>query len=83
MFQTLLKLKESGQVRHLGVSNLNLEQLTRLSKIEKPACLQVEVHLLCQQKALVEAAKKLSIPIVAYSPLGSKALADALAAKTG
>ncbi|XP_028038636.1 alcohol dehydrogenase [NADP(+)]-like [Bombyx mandarina] len=83
VWKTLLKLKESGQVRHLGVSNLNLEQLTRLSKIEKPACLQVEVHLLCQQKALVEAAKKLSIPIVAYSPLGSKALADALAAKTG
>nr|XP_034834109.1 aldo-keto reductase family 1 member C15-like isoform X1 [Maniola hyperantus] len=81
--QKLLKLKESGQVHHVGVSNMNEAQLSRLCSVEKPACLQVEVHVLCQQKQLIAAANRLGIPIVAYSPLGSKALADVLAAKTG
>ncbi|XP_014372217.2 uncharacterized oxidoreductase MSMEG_2408/MSMEI_2347 [Papilio machaon] len=83
VWKALLKLKDSGRVRHVGVSNVNEEQLQRLCAVEKPACLQVEVHMLCQQKALIAAANKLGIPVVAYSPLGSKALADALAAKTG
>ncbi|XP_034834110.1 aldo-keto reductase family 1 member A1-like [Maniola hyperantus] len=83
VWKKLLKLKESGQVHHVGVSNMNEAQLSRLCSVEKPACLQVEVHVLCQQKQLIAAANRLGIPIVAYSPLGSKALADVLAAKTG
>lgn len=82
-FQTVLKLKESGRVRHVGVSNLNAEQLSRVCSVAKPACLQVEVHALCQQPALAALAGKLGVPIVAHSPLGSKALADSLSAKTG
>ncbi|XP_068619098.1 aldo-keto reductase family 1 member A1-like [Battus philenor] len=83
VWKTLQKLKESGRVRHLGVSNVNEEQLRRLCAVAKPACLQVEVHLLCQQRSLIATANDLDVPVVAYSPLGSKALADALAAKTG
>ncbi|XP_063627855.1 aldo-keto reductase family 1 member A1 [Cydia splendana] len=83
VWKSLLKLKESGAVRHVGVSNLNAEQLARICAVEKPACLQVEVHLLCQQPALLAAAKRLGVPVVAYSPLGSKGLADMLAEKTG
>ncbi|XP_072929998.1 aldose reductase-related protein 2 [Epargyreus clarus] len=83
VWKTVLKLKESGKVRHVGVSNMNEEQILRLSAIEKPACLQIEVHALCQQSSMLAAAKRLDIPVVAYSPLGSKALADNLAAKTG
>ncbi|CAG9789206.1 unnamed protein product [Diatraea saccharalis] len=83
VWKEILKLKESGRVRHVGVSNVNEEQLKRLTSVYKPACLQVEVHVLCQQKDLVAAATKLGISVVAYSPLGSKALADALSAKTG
>lgn len=76
-------MKETGRVKHVGVSNFNEEQLERISQIEKPACLQVEIHALCQQGPLIEVANKLGIPIVAYSPLGSRALAEALATKTG
>ncbi|XP_028178349.1 aldo-keto reductase family 1 member A1-like [Ostrinia furnacalis] len=83
VWKAILKLKESGRVKHVGVSNLNEEQLERLTRVAKPSCLQVEVHALCQQKSLVAAANKLGVPVVAYSPLGSKALADSLAAKTG
>ncbi|XP_026734659.1 alcohol dehydrogenase [NADP(+)]-like isoform X2 [Trichoplusia ni] len=83
LWKTVLKLKESGRVRHVGVSNLNAEQLSRVCSVAKPACLQVEVHALCQQPALAAVAGKLGVPIVAYSPLGSKALADSLSAKTG
>ncbi|XP_050667876.1 aldo-keto reductase family 1 member A1-like [Leptidea sinapis] len=82
-WKEMLKLKESGRVKHLGVSNVNEEQLKRLTAIAKPECLQVEVHILCQQAPLLEAAKRLGIPVVAYSPLGSRALADLLASKTG
>ncbi|KAI8425191.1 hypothetical protein MSG28_007015 [Choristoneura fumiferana] len=81
--QAVLKLREGGAVRHVGVSNVNEEQLARLCAVERPACLQVEVHALCQQPALLTAAARLGVPVVAYSPLGSKALADALAEKTG
>ncbi|XP_060805327.1 aldo-keto reductase family 1 member A1 [Amyelois transitella] len=83
VWKSICKLKESGRVRHVGVSNVNEEQLKRLCAVQKPACLQIEVHALCQQPAMVAAAAALGVPIVAYSPLGSKALADALAAKTG
>nr|XP_032521509.1 rho crystallin-like isoform X1 [Danaus plexippus plexippus] len=81
--KAVLKLKESGRVRHVGVSNVNEEQLIRLTAVEKPACLQVEVHVLFQQKSLIAAANRLGIPVVAYSPLGSRALTNMLAAKTG
>lgn len=83
MLQTLLKLKESGRAQHVGVSNLSAAQLERVCGTARPACLQVELHALCQQPALLAAAQRLGVPLVAYSPLGSKALADALAAKTG
>ncbi|XP_075983122.1 aldo-keto reductase family 1 member A1 [Anticarsia gemmatalis] len=83
LWKAVLKLKESGRVRHVGVSNLNEEQLARVCSVAKPACLQVELHVLCQQPSLVAAANKLGVPVVAYSPLGSKALADAKAAQTG
>ncbi|XP_053614117.1 aldo-keto reductase family 1 member A1-like [Plodia interpunctella] len=83
VWKSICKLKESGRARHVGVSNVNAEQLRRLCAVQKPACLQVEVHALCQQPALVAEARELGVPIVAYSPLGSKALADALAEKTG
>lgn len=83
IFQAILKLKESGRVRHVGVSNVNEKQLRRLCDVSRPACLQVEVHVLCQQPALIAAATQLAIPVVAYSPLGSRELAEALASKTG
>ncbi|XP_031770164.2 aldo-keto reductase family 1 member A1-like [Galleria mellonella] len=83
VWKAILKLKDSGRVRHVGVSNVNEEQLRRLCAVEKPACLQIEVHALCQQNSMIATANDLGIPIVAYSPLGSKALADALSEKTG
>lgn len=70
-------------MRHVGVSNVNAQQLQRLTAAGRPACLQIEMHALCQQEEMIAAAAALNIPVVAYSPLGSKALADALAAKTG
>ncbi|XP_023940010.2 aldo-keto reductase family 1 member A1 [Bicyclus anynana] len=83
VWKEMLKIKESGRARHVGVSNMSEEQLNRLSAIGKPECLQVEVHVLFQQKELIAAANRLGIPIVAYSPLGSKGLVDMLATKTG
>ncbi|GBP04167.1 1,5-anhydro-D-fructose reductase [Eumeta japonica] len=79
----LQDLKKSGRARNVGVSNVNAEQLARLCEVARPACLQVEIHVLCQQAELVRTAAELGVPVVAYSPLGSRGLANALAAKTG
>ncbi|KAJ8713930.1 hypothetical protein PYW08_007550 [Mythimna loreyi] len=58
--RALLKLKESDVVRHVGVSNLNAAQLERVAAVARPACLQVELHALCQQPALLAAAQRLA-----------------------
>ncbi|XP_026331348.1 prostaglandin F synthase 2-like [Hyposmocoma kahamanoa] len=62
---------------------MNEKQLRRLCGVARPACLQIEVHALCQQPRLLAAARQLAIPVIAYSPLGSKMLAEVLASKTG
>ncbi|XP_041969140.1 aldose reductase-related protein 2-like [Aricia agestis] len=83
VWKELIKIKESGRVRHIGVSNMNEEQINRFTKLYKPECLQIEINVTCQQTSLVAEAKRLGIPVVAYSPLGSRAMAQVLAAKTG
>lgn len=83
VWKAIQKLKESGLARHVGVSNLNSEQLSRVCKVAQPACLQIEVHALCQQQELIDKANALNVPVIAYSPLGSRALAEVLAKQTG
>ncbi|KAL4709377.1 hypothetical protein ACJJTC_013666 [Scirpophaga incertulas] len=51
VWRSIQKLQASGRARHVGVSNLSAQQLSRVATEAKPACLQVEVHALCQQKA--------------------------------
>jgi len=72
-WQTLVDLKKEGKIRHIGVSNFDVRQLERISKIEVPASLQppysairrdVESDLLlyCEQN---------NIGTIVYSPMQS------------
>ena len=71
VFETLLKLKEEGRARAIGVANFTLSLLkTTVEEIGAPiACNQVEYHVMLGQskvKAYLDARK---IPLVAYCPL--------------
>ena len=84
MFETLMKLKEEGRTRAIGVANFNIALLkTVIEEIKAPiACDQVEYHVMLDQTPLRRYLKSKSIPLVAYCPLaqGRVASDEALAA---
>lgn len=72
-FEALLKAREAGRVRHVGVSNFSARKvrMVRDAVGEAPAVNQVELHPYLQQEALVEACREHGTAVTAYSPLGS------------
>jgi 2,5-diketo-D-gluconate reductase B len=84
LFETLIKLKEEGRTRAIGVANFNIALLkTVVEEIKAPiACNQVEYHVMLDQTRLREYLAVKSIPLVAYCPLaqGRAASDPALAA---
>src|SRR6202048_812906 len=71
MFETLLKLKQEGRTRAIGVANFNVALLkTVVEEIRAPiACNQVEYHVMLDQTKLKKYLAAKSIPLVAYCPL--------------
>ena len=84
MFETLIKLKEEGRTRAIGVANFNVALLkTVVEEIKAPiACDQVEYHVMLDQTPLRKYLAAKSIPLVAYCPLaqGRAASDETLAA---
>jgi 2,5-diketo-D-gluconate reductase B len=86
MFETLVKLKEEGRTRAIGVANFNIALLkTVVEEIKAPiACNQVEYHVLLDQTRLCEYLAAKSIPLVAYCPLAQgRAASDPTLAAIG
>ena len=80
MFETLLKLKEEGRTRAIGVANFNLALLkTVVEEIKAPvACNQIEYHVMLDQTPLRKYLAAKLIPLVAYCPLAQgRAASDA------
>jgi 2,5-diketo-D-gluconate reductase B len=80
MFETLLKLKQEGRTRAIGVANFNIALLkTVVEDIKAPiACNQVEYHVMLDQTPLRKYMAARSIPLVAYCPLAQgRAASDA------
>jgi 2,5-diketo-D-gluconate reductase B len=71
MFETLMKLKQEGRTRAIGVANFNVALLKKVvEEIEAPiACNQVEYHVMLDQTRLRKYLAARSIPLVAYCPL--------------
>ncbi len=71
VFETLLKLKEQGRTRAIGVANFNLALLkTVIEEIKAPiACNQIEYHVMLDQTPVRKYLAAKSIPLVAYCPL--------------
>ena len=71
MFETLLRLKQEGRARAIGVANFNIALLkTVVEEIKAPiACNQIEYHVMLDQTPVRKYMATKSIPLVAYCPL--------------
>ena len=69
MFETLMRLKDEGRTRAIGVANFNIALVkTVIEEIGAPiACNQVEYHVMLDQTRLRQFLTAKSIPLVAYS----------------
>ena len=86
MFETLLKLKQEGRTRAIGVANFNIALLkTVVEEIRAPiACNQVEYHVMLDQSKLLKYLAARAIPLVAYCPLAQgRAASDPTLAAIG
>ncbi|KAI0090799.1 NADP-dependent oxidoreductase domain-containing protein [Irpex rosettiformis] len=72
-WQAMIKLKETGKVKAIGVSNFTIEYIEGIVKATGvvPTCNQIERHPLLPQYDLVEYCRKNNILVTAYSPLGN------------
>jgi 2,5-diketo-D-gluconate reductase A len=75
-WRALIKLKESGKVKSIGVSNFQVEHLQRLESETgvMPAVNQIELHPRLQQKELRAFHAEHNIATEAWSPLGQGTL---------
>jgi aryl-alcohol dehydrogenase-like predicted oxidoreductase len=69
----MARLKEQGKVRHIGVSNFNVEQMKRAQRIAPITSLQPPYSLLARdvEKELLPFAKANNIGVIVYSPMGA------------
>lgn len=63
--------RKAGKVRSVGVSNYNVKHLEEICEagLEPPSVNQIELHPLCQQKAIVDYCRSHGIVVQAYTPL--------------
>src|SRR6185312_14593224 len=84
VFETLMKLKEEGRTRAIGVANFTVALLKKVvEEIRAPiACNQIEYHVVLDQTKVRSYLAAKSIPLVAYCPLaqGRAASDETLAA---
>lgn len=78
MFETLVKLKEEGRTRAIGVANFTTALLkTVVEEVGAPiACNQIEYHAMLDQSKIIKYLMTKSIPLVAYCPLAQGRVAS-------
>lgn len=69
----LAELREQGLVRHIGVSNFDLEQMRRVSQIAPVETLQPQYSLIERdvEQEILPFAEREGVGVIAYSPMGS------------
>ena len=78
VFETLMKLKEEGRTRAIGVANFTTALLKlAVEEIRAPiACNQIEYHVMLDQSKVINYLAAKSIPLVAYCPLAQGRVAS-------
>jgi 2,5-diketo-D-gluconate reductase B len=76
--ETLMRIKDDGGVRAIGVCNFPVVLLKQaVEDIKAPiACNQVEYHVLLGQNRLLNYARSKGVPLTAYAPLAQGRLAS-------
>jgi len=72
-YGTLEELRKEGKFKYIGISEPSAETLRKAAKVAKISALQVEYSPWTtdiERNGVLQAARELDIPIVAYSPLG-------------
>ncbi|EJC99317.1 Aldo/keto reductase [Fomitiporia mediterranea MF3/22] len=72
-YGTLEELRKEGKFKFIGISEPSAETLRKAAKITKIDALQIEYSPWTtdiERNGILQAARELGIPIVAYSPLG-------------
>ncbi|KAL1122785.1 hypothetical protein AAG570_003111, partial [Ranatra chinensis] len=78
LIQAMEELVDCSKARAIGVSNFNLRQVVKILSCARipPSNVQVEMHLYCQQREIVEFCRGKNIAVTAYAPLGSPGLSS-------
>ncbi len=78
VFETLMKLREEGRTRAIGVANFTTALLkVAIEEIKAPiACNQVEYHAMLDQSKVMAYLAAKSIPLIAYCPLAQGRIAS-------
>ena len=79
-WQTLVELRDEGLVRHVGVSNFNVDQLRRIQSIAPVETLQPPYSLLARQVEddILPFCRQHGIGVIVYSPMASGLLSGAM-----
>jgi aryl-alcohol dehydrogenase-like predicted oxidoreductase len=79
-WSALVELREQGLVRHIGVSNFDVEQLRAIARIAPVETLQPEYSLIARdvEEEILPYAEREGIGVIAYSPMGSGMLTGAM-----
>jgi aryl-alcohol dehydrogenase-like predicted oxidoreductase len=74
------ELKEQGLVRHIGVSNFDVDQLKRIQSIAPVETLQPPYALIAREveDEILPYTERAGIGVIAYSPMGSGMLTGAM-----
>lgn len=73
--QAMLRAKENGQVRHIGVSNFPSKELKRALAYAPIFCNQVEYHVLLSQNTVLGVCRAHDVLLTAYCPLAKGKMA--------
>jgi aryl-alcohol dehydrogenase-like predicted oxidoreductase len=76
----LAELKQQGLVRHIGVSNFDVDQLRRIAQIAPIETLQPQYSLVEREieRAVLPFAERERIGVIVYSPMGSGMLSGGM-----
>ncbi len=79
-WSALAELKEQGLVRHIGVSNFDVDQLRRVEAIAPVETLQPQYSLIAREVEddVLPFTRNAGIGVIAYSPMGSGLLTGAM-----
>jgi aryl-alcohol dehydrogenase-like predicted oxidoreductase len=82
-WEALARLQEEGKVRHIGVSNFNVEQMKRALKIAPITSLQPPYSLVNSEveKEILPFCKAHDIGVINYSPMASGLLSGKMTAE--